>query len=118
MATLADFDERRVEFLCDPHTYIEAATSVEHGAVRFEEFGLERARGLVEDDEIFESTVWTEGDRLRWSCTCDSWTDEKLCVHVAATAIAAWRDLPREAGGREDVLKGETQETDEPRQLD
>lgn len=110
MATLADFDERRVEFLCDPHVYIEAATCAEHGCVRFEEFGLERVRAKVDAGEGFEATVWTEGERVRWCCTCDDWSDQKLCLHIAATAISTWRDLPVEAGGNVDVSKGETED--------
>ncbi len=110
MTTLADFDERRLQFLFDPPVYLQAATTVEHGGVRVMESSLERVRAQVEDGEIYEASIWIEGDNLRWTCACDAWSEEKACVHAAAAAIATWRDLPREAGGRDDVLKGETQE--------
>jgi hypothetical protein len=110
MASLADLDERRLEDICDPHVYIEAATCAEHGCVRFEEFAVDHVRAKVDVDDGYETELWVEARRERWSCTCDRWTEERPCLHIAATIVTTWRDLPPEVGGRKDVSKGETEE--------
>jgi uncharacterized Zn finger protein len=92
MASITDLlTEHTLLRLASPRAFLDGAATAEHGSVELGDSDDEHLRARVEDTEIYETELSVRDGELAWSCTCGE-TQDGLCRHLVATALATWPD--------------------------
>jgi Zn-dependent protease with chaperone function len=95
---LADLLDRDLHDLVRRQTLAAGAKMAAEGHVEVLQDTAARLRAKVVAEPTALATFWTEGDRLRWSCTCGA-AKTAPCAHLVACAVASSARRPGKEPG-------------------